>query len=1132
MGLREMRALARGGRELSRIRMGIRTVNPAMTQTGAEGLTEAISELPADDQRRDALLEAFNGEMAKICESGSEDQVATVVLAYQRMVAVAPASDGSLRANLLTELGLACMNKFERYHALADLDAAVDARSRALEAAPADDPTRPALLQLLAHGKLIRYSRRGTVEDLNDGLTLGYAALEAGPSRPELLLSNMSLGLRRRYDLRGEVNDLAEAVRLGEQAVQQADANSPYLVACLVNYSGALLGRFERFGRQADLEAALSAGDKAVDAAATRPQQLLMALAAHALCLRLQATQTGTPADIETAVTAARRAAEAGRGDSSGDGNAAESLSNLALCLLLRFETMSSPDDLDEAVELGRQAAAQAAAFDRHRYLSNYGAYLLRRFQRLGELADLSAGIDACQAAVTEVPAAAADRAKYLGNLADALSARFQRTGAPDDLDRAVAAARAAVAAAADRPDRGSYFNALATALVLQAPVTGDGMEEADDYSRQAVEATPTGPGRMFFLSNRALVMIVRFAQAGNRADLDEAVRAAQESVGLAPPGHQFRAQVLGRLSVALLLRFNLEPTPEDRLAAVQASREAAGITTAPPAVRASTSAIWGALAAADEDWAEATHAYEAAVGFLAQVAPRGLGRADQEYELAQLPGLGSRAAACCLQLGQADLALRLLEQGRGVLLGQALDTRTDLTALERVRPDLARRFVQLREQLDESGGTAGLSAPGPLDGPGREANDAAASRQAELRRQVTDSFDAVLAEVRNVPGFEGFLLPPTVEDLLQAAEQGPVAVITVDELRSDALLLTSRGLRHVPLPGLSPAVVAEQTVEFLSALNAISVAAPNADYQAEAQVTEVLGWLWDVLAEPVLRDLGIGTPPGQDQAWPRIWWCPSGLLSFLPLHAAGHHETCFNDAPRTVLDLVSSSYTPTARSLRYARRPVYPDAASADGQVLVVAMARTPGATDLDAAPEEAALLTERFGARARVLPDDADHALATFESVRAAMPGYPWVHFACHAEASLAEPSASHLLLQDYASKPLTVLDIAGLRLEQAELAFLSACSTAMTGGVLPDEAINLASAFQLAGYRRVIATLWPVDDALAAELARGFYDRLDAAGTQDAAARALHQVMRLNRSLYSDQPSMWAAHIHSGR
>ena len=245
------------------------------------------------------------------------------------------------------------MDKFDRFHDLADLDATVDARSGAVQAAPAEDPTRPVLLMALAHAKLIRSTRRGTVEDLDDGLSLGYAALEAEVPRRELLLSNMSMGLRRRYELRGDDNYLAEAVRLGEQAAQQADESSPYLAACLTNYGSALLARFDRFGDQADLEAGLTAGEQAAAAGTTRPQQLLMALTARAAGLRLRAAQTGTPADIDSAVTAARSAAQAGRQDSSGDGNAAASLSDLALCLLLRFEMASSPEDLDEAVELG-----------------------------------------------------------------------------------------------------------------------------------------------------------------------------------------------------------------------------------------------------------------------------------------------------------------------------------------------------------------------------------------------------------------------------------------------------------------------------------------------------------------------------------------------------------------------------------------------------------------------------------------------------------------------------------------------------------------------------------------------------------------------------------------------------------
>ncbi|MGO9724317.1 MAG: CHAT domain-containing protein [Streptosporangiaceae bacterium] len=161
---------------------------------------------------------------------------------------------------------------------------------------------------------------------------------------------------------------------------------------------------------------------------------------------------------------------------------------------------------------------------------------------------------------------------------------------------------------------------------------------------------------------------------------------------------------------------------------------------------------------------------------------------------------------------------------------------------------------------------------------------------------------------------------------------------------------------------------------------------------------------------------------------------------------------------------------------------------------------------------------------------------ALATSDSVSEAMPRYPWAHFACHAANRLDNPSASCLLLHDYADRPLTVLSVARLSLDHAELAFLSACSTARTGAALPDEAINLGSAFQLAGYREVVATLWPVADRPAVCLAAMFYETLSAAGTAaetaDGAAMALHQATRRLRGTLADQPSAWAAHVHSGR
>ena len=104
-----------------------------------------------------------------------------------------------------------------------------------------------------------------------------------------------------------------------------------------------------------------------------------------------------------------------------------------------------------------------------------------------------------------------------------------------------------------------------------------------------------------------------------------------------------------------------------------------------------------------------------------------------------------------------------------------------------------------------------------------------------------------------------------------------------------------------------------------------------------------------------------------------------------------------------------------------------------------------------------------------------------------------------------------------------------MAQIDLEEADLAFMSACSTARTA--LTDEAIHLTSAFQIAGYRHVIGTLWPIRDHVAVRLTRNFYAGLVDSGTTETAALALHAATRLMRDRSPLTPSVWASHIHSG-
>jgi hypothetical protein len=139
-------------------------------------------------------------------------------------------------------------------------------------------------------------------------------------------------------------------------------------------------------------------------------------------------------------------------------------------------------------------------------------------------------------------------------------------------------------------------------------------------------------------------------------------------------------------------------------------------------------------------------------------------------------------------------------------------------------------------------------------------------------------------------------------------------------------------------------------------------------------------------------------------------------------------------------------------------------------------------------------------------------------------------WAHFACHAFAGPVSPSSSRLLLYDH-QQALAVLDVIRQHLDGAELAFLSACSTARPSGRLTDEAIHLLSAFQLVGYQHVIGTLWQVSDRDAVDLAGELYTNLAATGTAAAVGIVLHRITRRLRNRWLRMPSVWASHIHSG-
>jgi CHAT domain-containing protein len=192
--------------------------------------------------------------------------------------------------------------------------------------------------------------------------------------------------------------------------------------------------------------------------------------------------------------------------------------------------------------------------------------------------------------------------------------------------------------------------------------------------------------------------------------------------------------------------------------------------------------------------------------------------------------------------------------------------------------------------------------------------------------------------------------------------------------------------------------------------------------------------------------------------------------------------------------------------------------------------MPDTPGAASLPGVRDETRRLT-RLLPNATVLRGDR----ATHDAVLTALHAHPMAHFACHGISEWTAPETSRLLLHDHTSQPLTISAISQLHLTEANLAYLSACSTTDTHPNLADEAVHITAAFQLAGYRNVIGTLWPVNDQATSRIAIDVYTHLTGHGPHplrtDQTALALHHAVRRLRNEYLAIPAWWAAHIHTG-
>ena len=147
-----------------------------------------------------------------------------------------------------------------------------------------------------------------------------------------------------------------------------------------------------------------------------------------------------------------------------------------------------------------------------------------------------------------------------------------------------------------------------------------------------------------------------------------------------------------------------------------------------------------------------------------------------------------------------------------------------------------------------------------------------------------------------------------------------------------------------------------------------------------------------------------------------------------------------------------------------------------------------------------------------------------ATTDTLRTHAGDADVVHLACHAQFRSDNPVFSALHLHDAA---LTVEWAESLRLRSG-IVVLSACETGLAEHGSGDEMVGLVRAFLVAGAARVVASLWPVDDAVTAAFMASFYGAL-CRGQAPAAALRLAQIDLMQSYPH---PYYWAAFtLHGG-
>ncbi|CAE6466667.1 unnamed protein product [Rhizoctonia solani] len=1055
--------------------------------------TQAKARLPQGSPISHRILHNLgNCYLNRFQYQGTSEDLDHAVECYREALSLTSEGDPDM-ASRLSGLSAVLYERSCLRHETKDLEEAIEYQGKAVELTNQQSSDLPGWLGNLSNLYQSRFEHLGNPEDAENAIkcaSRGISMLPEGHPLMGSLLNNLGDSHRARYDMAGAEEDLLKAIDSHRQALLLAPQGHPSLPGRLSTLGESYLARYKHLGSEEDMQKAIECQQQALLLAPEGHPKRVNYLATMGISYLIRFESRGRIRDIDDAVGYFQQSMSL---IPKGHANIPNLLNSLANAYFKRYTRLEQPEDLARSIESHREAINLTPSTNTSLpgLFINMGNSYCLKFENYGRLDDINTAIDCQMRAVDLLPDKHANRAAALSRLGHSYLARSTRPDSDQDIEFAV--------------------NCLSKAVDLTP------------------EESMSKPKFIHFL---AQAYSHRYDKKSDVKDLEKAAELQSQALSLTPSDHPLT--VLGLKELAALYQ-KLFESRKDRIfldKSIDYYQSAAQHTAGDPRVKLFSAHSWARLATLMSRPAhEQLKAYTTAMDLVPQLL---LPMKSIKDRYRQIPRLGDSvlgAAAVAINAQMYDTALEWLEQGRSIVWNQMLRLQDPLDELQLKHPVLATRIREVSSELHHSSFASQSYTLTNLS------DSYTLELAAQNYRRLAEEYAQLLDQVRQLPGFETFLKGRKSNELLRAADTGPVVVVNVDQFRCDVLIIKSNSdkIVHIPLPNLSQRQLKDVNEQLMLSLRyqhiqdrsrASRSVKSKSRINHKERIASILTSLWYDLVKPVVDSLGYQPRPGTSAAQlPRITWCTTGPLSFLPLHAAGDYAQ--SDA--RLFNCAVSSFTPTLESLIITSPRS--ESMSLQPTLLAIGQENTAGHAALPGTRKELETIRSHFNSQASYKQlEDQD---ATPDSVLSNMAQYDWVHLACHAHQNIRDPASSGFFLHD---GTLSLASIAQGRLQNKGLAFLSACQTATGDESLPDEAAHLAAGMLVAGYRSVIATMWSIMDEDAPLIADRVYANLfDITRSQNShwdSARALHEAVSELRSKVGEKAFFrWAPFVHIG-